>query len=213
MEASEIPVTGDFVLCVPKGWSTYISREFYEIHRNLAALGWTLVTVDETDDERLLATIHQARLVLLWECYEILERQSNSFASLPMHVARVVFCDDVHYFDSHRRAQRQRAFDWADLVLATYPKKLVEWYPKTRARVKWTPHAAASYFSPVLAGNSTGAACTHCAPAARLQSFHLNINRFNSTMLSISRNTPVGACALMTAFLSGNSSSAAGTML
>lgn len=151
MESSEIPITGDFVLCVPKGWSAYISREFHEIHQNLVALGWILVTVDETDDEELLAIVREARLVLLWECYEILERQWKSFAAFPKHVARVVFCDDVHYFTSHRRAQRQRAFDWADLILATYPEKLAEWYPRTRAQVKWIPHAAASYFTPIFA--------------------------------------------------------------
>lgn len=151
MESSEIPLIDDFVLCVPKEWGAYISQEFDEIHQNLTAFGWTLVTVDEIDDEQLLATIREARLVLLWECYEILERQWDSFAALPRRVARVVFCDDVHYFTSHRRAQRQRAFDWADLILATYPKKLAQWYPGTRADVKWVPHAAASYFTPIFA--------------------------------------------------------------
>ena len=42
---------------------------------------------------------------------------------------------------------------------------------------------------------------------------HRNINTFNNTILTTSSNTPVGACALITAFLSGSSSSAAGTML
>ncbi|PTB21613.1 hypothetical protein C9I57_08270 [Trinickia symbiotica] len=150
-ESSEAAPPDAFVLCTPKGWDSYISREFHEIHQNLASLGWTMMVVDETDDERLRDVIRRARLVLLWECYEILERLADSFATLPKHIRRVVFCDDVHYFNEHRRAQRLRAFHWADLILATYPNKLTEWFPDVKKRIKWTPHSAASAFSPVFA--------------------------------------------------------------
>ncbi len=107
--------------------------------------------VESTDSEQLLESIRQARVVLLWECYEIMERYYESFAAIPNRVRRIIFCDDVHYFSEHRRAQRQRAFDWADLILATYPNKLVDWFPETKKRIQWVPHAAASYFTPIFA--------------------------------------------------------------
>lgn len=89
--------------------------------------------------------------MLLWECYEILEQHCHFFSSLSKGIARVVFCDDVHYFTDHRRTQRQRAFEWADVILATYPHKLAEWFPRIRKSIKWIPHAAASYFMPIFA--------------------------------------------------------------
>lgn len=151
MESNDGAVTGDFVLCAPMGWEAYISKEFYEIQQNLAALGWKLMVVGSVEDERLLDTVRQARVVLLWECYELLERHAESLASLPKDVKRIVFCDDVHYFTAYRRAQRQRAFDWADLILATYPEKLVGWFPEIQKSIKWVPHSAASYFTPIFA--------------------------------------------------------------
>lgn len=141
----------DFVLCLPRGWDTYISQEFHEIHQCLTALGWKSITVGEVEDDELLDIVRQARLVLLWECYEVLERRWESFNAIPAEITRVVFCDDVHYFTGDRRAQRNRAFEWADLILATYPHKLLEWFPETKKPVKWMPHSAASYFTPIFA--------------------------------------------------------------
>ena len=151
MEPSDVAVAGDFVLCVPAGWEAYISKEFYEIHQHLASLGWKSIEVDSVDDARLVDCVRRARLVLLWECYELLERCAESFATLPKRVTRVVFCDDVHYFSIHRRTQRQRAFDWADVILATYPAKIADWFPEVKKRIEWVPHSAASYFTPVFA--------------------------------------------------------------
>jgi glycosyltransferase involved in cell wall biosynthesis len=153
-EANEAAPRATFVLCAPRGWDSYISREFHEIHQNLACLGWTIVVVDEIDHEQLFDVIRQARLVLLWECYEILEHLADSFAALPRRIRRVVFCDDVHYFNEHRRTQRLRAFHWADLILSTYPNKLLEWFPEVKKRIEWTPHAAGSAFTPVFAPSS-----------------------------------------------------------
>jgi hypothetical protein len=106
MESDDGTKTGDFVLCVPKGWDAYISREFHEIHRGLVDLGWSLYVVEETDDKQLIDILHRARCVLLWVCYEMLERHWQSLCALPEEVTRVVFCDDVHYFTAHRQAQR-----------------------------------------------------------------------------------------------------------
>ena len=150
-EAGERAVDDDLLLCVPAGWEIYISREFHEIHQNLAALGWKVMVVDVADDEQVLESAREARVVLLWECYELLERRAESFAKLPQHVRRIAFCDDVHYFNAHRRAQRKRAFDWADCIFATYPEKLAEWFPEAGSKARWLPHAAASYFTPIYA--------------------------------------------------------------
>lgn len=151
MRVSEVEKNGDLVLCVPSGWEAYISREFYEIHRGLVELGWNLEIVDEADERQLMESVHRARVILLWECYELLERHAETFAALPKEVRRIAFCDDVHYFTAHRRAQRKRAFEWADLILATYPENLAAWFPETTKSVKWAPHAAASYFTPIFA--------------------------------------------------------------
>jgi len=150
MKSDDVAIAGDFVLCVPKGWDTYISREFDEIHRGLVGLGWSMYVVEEMDEKQLIDILNQARSILLWECYEMLERHWHSLCALSKEVTRVVFCDDVHYFTAHRQAQRQRAFDWADLILATYPHKLAQWFPGVNKKIKWTPHAAASYFTPIF---------------------------------------------------------------
>ncbi len=151
MISSKASGADDFLLCLPAGWDTYISQEFHEIHQCLIALGWKSITVGEVDDEQLLDIARQARLMLLWESYEVLERRWWSFDALPKEIVRVAFCDDVHCFTGHRRAQRNRAFVWADMILATYPHKLLEWFPETKKPVKWMPHSAASYFSPIFA--------------------------------------------------------------
>lgn len=142
---------GMFLLCVPAGWETYISREFYELQQGLVDCGWTKLVIGEVDDAVVLAAIRRARIVLLWEAYELLERNASALCanSLPAdgRAKRIVFCDDVHYFTPHRREQRLRAFEWADLILATYQDKLHQWYPEiTRHKTRWMPHAAASYF-------------------------------------------------------------------
>ncbi|WP_116139736.1 glycosyltransferase [Trinickia diaoshuihuensis] len=151
MEAGDITENSDLLLCIPAGWDAYISREFYEIHQRLATLGWKVMVVGEDEDNCILAAAREARVVLLWECYEIMERHAERFAALPTQVKRIAFCDDVHYFSEYRRAQRQRAFRWADLILATYPHKLIEWFPEIKKDIRWVPHSAASYFSPIFA--------------------------------------------------------------
>jgi hypothetical protein len=144
---------GKFLLCIPIGWETYISREFYEIQEGLVAHGWTKLVIGEMEDAAIVAAIHRAKIVLLWEAYELLERNVTSLCADPAvdesRVRRIFFCDDVHHFTAHRRQQRLRAFDWADIVLATYPDKLLGWYPEVAEhKIRWTPHAAASYFQP-----------------------------------------------------------------
>jgi hypothetical protein len=151
MESGDTALTSEFVLCIPAGWDTYISREFYEIHQHLAALGWKVMVVGEVEDDCVLESTRRSRVVLLWECYEMLERYEEWFRALPREVKRVVFCDDVHYFTAYRRAQRQRAFDWADLILATYPEKLIDWFSGEERSIRWVPHSAASFFTPVFA--------------------------------------------------------------
>ena len=158
-------INGAMVLCVPAGWENYISGEFDEIHQALVRRGWIRLVIDEMRDADILARIDTARVVLMWEAYELLERNINVLCpSLPESARsagsgsdsgarigpkRVFFCDDVHYFSLFRRQQRLRAFEWADLILATYPDKLLEWYPEIPAdKVLWMPHAAASWFKP-----------------------------------------------------------------
>ena len=149
----------DLLLCVPTGWETYISLEFYELQEGLMALGWRKLVIGEASDTTIITAIQQARIVLLWEAYELLERNSEILcdSSIPKRVRskRIVFCDDVHHFTSQRRQQRKRAFDWADTILATYPDKLHQWYPEIdQQKIKWTPHSAASYFQPGFSPSS-----------------------------------------------------------
>lgn len=140
---------GAWVLCVPSGWESYISLEFYEIQQTLVTYGWTRMVIDDVDDAVILSAIRNARIVLLWEAYELIERHADALHELPSSIQRMWFCDDVHHFTSHRRQQRLRAFLWADQIFATYPDKLRHWYPEVADMpVEWTPHAAASYFRP-----------------------------------------------------------------
>lgn len=157
---NSVPIEhGAFLLCIPAGWENYISLEFHELQEGLVAHGWTKLVIDEDDDKTILASIHHAQVVLLWEAYEFLERNApalctdSTFDKRP--TKRVVFCDDVHYFNTHRREQRLRAFDWADLILSTYPDKLQQWYPEiTEQKIRWSPHAAASYFQATFSPSS-----------------------------------------------------------
>ncbi|HWZ47185.1 MAG TPA: hypothetical protein VNX00_03080, partial [Herbaspirillum sp.] len=48
---------GKFLLCVPIGWETYISREFYEIQEGLVAHGWTKLVIGEMEDAAIVAAI------------------------------------------------------------------------------------------------------------------------------------------------------------
>lgn len=144
---------GRFLLCVPLGWDTYITREFYEIHEHLVAQGWTKLIIGKDDELQIVEAIERAEIVLLWEAYELLEqnegRLCTSGATSRNRAKRVFFCDDVHHFTPLRRQQRARAYEWADLILATYPDKLAEWFPEISTdKVKWVPHSAASYFYP-----------------------------------------------------------------
>lgn len=159
--ASHAPASdnGMFLLCVPAGWEAYISREFYELQQGLVARGWTKLIIGEVEDAVIMASIARARVVLLWEAYELLERNVATLCSDSLsdreQTKRIFFCDDVHYFTAHRRQQRLRAFEWADLILATYPDKLQQWYPEiAELNIKWTPHAAASYFQATFSPSS-----------------------------------------------------------
>lgn len=141
---------GIFLLCVPAGWDTYISLEFYELQQGLVGCGWTKVVIDEVDDVVIIDAINRARVVLLWEAYELLERNASLLCnnSHSSNAKRIIFCDDVHFFTQHRRDQRLRAFEWAEIILATYPDKLKEWFPEVeKNKIRWTPHSAASYFN------------------------------------------------------------------
>jgi len=143
---------GELVLCVPAGWESYISLEFYEIQQGLVARGWNQWVIGEDDDAAILHAISNARSALLWEAYELFERHPSLLASRSASMGatrRMVFCDDVHYLTVARRQRRLRAYGWADLILATYPDKLIEWYPEVpQHKIHWLPHAAASYFQP-----------------------------------------------------------------
>jgi hypothetical protein len=152
-KTDDFPEEGVFLLCVPAGWETYISREFYELQEGLTTRGWTKLVIGEVDDAVIVALIQRARIVLMWEAYELLERNFEALCIVSTfeekQIRRIFFCDDVHHFNSHRRQQRLRAFNWADTVLATYPNKLLEWYPEiNKQKIKFTPHSAASYFKP-----------------------------------------------------------------
>jgi hypothetical protein len=154
-----IEKNGRFLLCVPSGWDTYISREFHELQEGLAARGWTRLIIGDAEDALVVAAIRRAEVVLLWEAYELLERNAEVLcadaAPDAQRIRRIFFCDDVHHFIPHRYQQRLRAFNWADTILATYPDKLLQWYPEIdKQKIRSTPHSAASYFKPALAPSS-----------------------------------------------------------
>ncbi|UUM22217.1 hypothetical protein [Mycoavidus sp. SF9855] len=46
----QLAENGMFLLCVPAGWETYISREFYELQQGLVGYGWTKLVIGEVKD-------------------------------------------------------------------------------------------------------------------------------------------------------------------
>ncbi len=144
-------MSNKLLLCIPSGWDTYISCEFYEIQQHLISLGWTKLIINEDSEELIINSIREAHTVLLWEAYELIARHENFFLRDPdlTNVKKIFFCDDPHYFTSFRRQQRLRAFIWADMIFATYPEKITQWYPEIECeKIHWTPHSVASYFYP-----------------------------------------------------------------
>lgn len=151
-------MTNDFILCVSKGWDAYISCEFDEIHSALVKLGWQKLVIDETSDLDILRAISHAKVVLLWEAYEFIERNESALMDesyISNKTQKIFFCDDPHYFTPYRRGQRLRAFNWVDVILATYPDKLQAWFPEiSSSKIKWMPHSAASCFQPTFEPSS-----------------------------------------------------------
>lgn len=141
------------VLCVPSGWESYVSCEFHEIHCELESLNWKKIIVNGENDFEVLDEIACANVVIFWELYEFIERNEKYLLKIsnPLKNAckKIFFCDDVHYFTRHRQEQRIRAFTWADIIFATYPDRIRDWYPSiNNEKIVWMPHSAAGIFYP-----------------------------------------------------------------
>jgi glycosyltransferase involved in cell wall biosynthesis len=143
----------NLTLCVPRGWDSYISCEFNEIHEQLSKLGWNRIIIDDYTDEEILKKIRISTSIILWEAYEFIERNEGKLKFIsevenPLS-KKFFFCDDVHYYSEHRKNQRLRGFHWSNKILSTYPRKLKEWYSEVDpTKIIWTPHSAASFFKP-----------------------------------------------------------------
>ncbi|MCY0389018.1 glycosyltransferase [Robbsia sp. Bb-Pol-6] len=141
------------ILCVPQGWENYISCEFHEIHVKLESLNWEKIVVTGENDFEVFGKIAHAEVVIFWELYEFVERNEKhlleDYKSTKNSCKKIFFCDDVHYFTTHRQKQRTRAFLWADIIFATYPDRIRNWYPSVPTeKIVWMPHSAAGIFYP-----------------------------------------------------------------
>lgn len=138
---------------MPEGYENYISKEFHEIHEGLEKHGWRKLTLSESNDEEILASLKWADAILFFEAYDFILKNAKALLENDelSESTKYFFCDDIHFFTNGFREKRLKSFEAVDTIFATYPVQLLELYPEVAPyKVKWTPHAASSYFNPTF---------------------------------------------------------------
>lgn len=146
------------VLCAPAGYDAYISKEFDEVQRNLVRLGWKYAPIDEENGKRTLQQLEGASAILFFEAYDFIQKHRGDLLANEQiqKTKKFFFCNDIHYHTATFKEKRLTSFLFADIIFATYPAQLLDFFPEiTRDKVKWTPHSASSYFTPSFEPTAT----------------------------------------------------------
>jgi hypothetical protein len=128
----------------------YVSREFSFIIRELIDThGWNSMDFAELWDGRepLRDLIRRKfdelpEFILFWEGYGFVNRYARQIHALDC--PKVLFADDLHWFDEGMRWSKLLAYLVCDVVIATYADRFGEFYPEVYRlkRVVWSPHSA-----------------------------------------------------------------------
>src|SRR5262245_24069547 len=132
----------------------YVTREFYYIMADLTAnYGWTQIETYElwngagTLRDRLLARFGELpEMILFWEAYEFLTAHASDICRL--RCRKIIFTDDIHWWNAEMRRIRQVSFALCDTVLATNAYIWDKFYPEFcgAKKVVWVPHSASPDF-------------------------------------------------------------------
>ena len=134
---------------------SYVSREFYHVMTGLIThFNWRhvetykLLTGTGTIRDRLLAECHELPdIILFWECYNLLNPHAGEIYELPCR--KVIFADDLHWWDQRMRNTKAVAYALCDTVLSTVGYLWNKLYPEFAGtkKVVWVPHSASPDFA------------------------------------------------------------------
>jgi hypothetical protein len=141
--------------------STYVSREFFYVMRDLIEVhGWRQVEpplLARRSAVDICGDIPEA--VLFWEAWDLCIAMQPALSEAGCQVC--LFADDLHQLwgYEHLRATRLRAFSVADKILCPYAYVFDDFYPELREtrRLEWIPHAASPDFDLAMNENPENA--------------------------------------------------------
>jgi hypothetical protein len=132
----------------------YVSREFaFTIRELIETHGWRSLDFDELGDgsgslgERILRKFDELPdVILFWEGYSFINRYARQLHALDCR--KVVFADDLHWYEEGVRWSKLLAYLVCDVVISTYADRFEAFYPEVcrLKRVVWSPHSASPDF-------------------------------------------------------------------
>jgi len=133
---------------------TYVSREFYYVMTDLITdFNWRQIETQElwngpgTIKNRLLDEFGELpELILFWEGYDLLSAKVEDVYHLPCR--KVIFADDLHWWNEEQRFKKIVAFGLCQMVLSTYGYTWHNFYPEFAGtkKVVWVAHSASPDF-------------------------------------------------------------------
>lgn len=132
----------------------YVSREFYHVMTDLIThFNWKhietgqLMNASGSIKDRLLNHCYELpEIILFWEAYHVLARHAGEIYALPCR--KVIWVDDLHWWDQKMRTGKTVAFALCDTVISTVGYLWNKLYPEFAGtkRVVWIPHSASPDF-------------------------------------------------------------------
>jgi hypothetical protein len=133
---------------------SYVSREFSDVIQHLITdYDWRQVEMFALWNrpgslrQKLLDEFGELpETVLFWHGYEFLNAHANETCRL--NARKIVFADDLHWWNESMRREKLVSFALCDRVLSTYDYVWDKFYPELRniKEVVWVPHSASRDF-------------------------------------------------------------------
>lgn len=133
----------------------YVSREFHYVMTELINHydwkhidSWALSNAPGSFRDKLLNMVGELpSSILFWEGYEFLPNYASEISRLDCQ--KIIFADDLHWWNDRMRLSRVISFALCDTVLSTYGYLWPKFYPELAGakRVVWIPHSASQDFT------------------------------------------------------------------
>ena len=137
-----------------EAWTSYVSREFHYIIADLMSIyGWQHIEIDQlwngagTIREQLIDEFGELpETIIFCEGYEVLYEHAKDI--YPLNCRKILFADDLHWWDEDMRQKKLVSFALCDTILSTYGYAWTRFYPEfcNTKRVVWIPHSASPDF-------------------------------------------------------------------